>query len=125
MLRMALFTLIWLAAFAVRIGFLVPAGVALVRVQASLLPDDEDTIVPVDRTFSGNAGKQGDGYAPPGILAPPHGAITFRAAWKSFDWLERRRILLLYAKFVLIEGATRLVFWPVLGTDAWPNRWNP
>lgn len=80
----------------VSLFIVLPAAVSLARVEASLLPEDEDTIVPVDRTFNGKVVPKeygGTGY------------LGFVDAWKSFDWEARRRLLKLYAKIFMIAIA--------------------
>lgn len=124
-LRRLSFAAVWLVAQVARVELLIPAQIATVRVQTSLLPDDEDTIIPVDRTFSAPAGREGAGFVPPGILAPRRGAISFKSAWRSYDWAERKRILFLYAKFMLMEAGVLAAFSIVIGKDVWPGFWHP
>ncbi|KAF1997362.1 hypothetical protein P154DRAFT_537192 [Amniculicola lignicola CBS 123094] len=78
-----------------------PAHVTLVRVEASILPDEHDTIVPFDRTF--------DGKVVPRVLGGS-GAVGFLDAWKSFNWEARRRIVKLFVKSTLILGGMFLIF---------------
>jgi hypothetical protein len=69
-----------------------PAIVTLVRIEASILPEDEDTIVPFDRSFGGKASVAGK--------------IGFLDAWRSFNWEARRRLIKLFAKvFLILLGA--------------------
>jgi hypothetical protein len=86
-----------------------PAIVTMVRVEASILPEDEDTIVPFDRTFAGKV--------VPKVVGGT-GAVSFLDAWRSFNWEARRRLLKLYVKIFFIM--TGLVFvmlhvWAVVG----------
>jgi hypothetical protein len=72
-----------------------PAIVTLVRIEASILPEDEDTIVPFDRTFGGK------------VVSAMHGGsgkIGFLDAWRSFNWEARRRLIKLFVKtfFILV-----------------------
>jgi len=60
-----------------------PATIALIRVQASFLPDDQESIVPFDRTFGKTDGQTG---------------ITFREAWRSVGRDGWKRIAKLIAK---------------------------
>lgn len=91
-----------------------PALVTLVRVEASILPEDQDTIVPFDRTFAGKV--------VPKILGGT-GCIGFLDAWKSFNWEARGRLIKLYIKFFLIITAVVFImahllafeFWAILG----------
>lgn len=114
-------TLSWLLVHAANILINLPLNMVSVRIQASLLPEDEDTIVTFDRTFglNGNHGLQ------PGLLAQPRGALSFKEAWRSITWAEMRRMILLHAKFVLVEAAISAVFWTMLGKDALPMQYIP
>jgi hypothetical protein len=70
-----------------------PAIVTLVRIEASILPEDEDTIVPFDRPFDGKAVSQMHGGS---------GKVGFLDAWRSFNWEARRRLIKLFVKVSLI-----------------------
>jgi hypothetical protein len=73
-----------------------PAAVTLVRIESSILPEDEDTIVPFDRTFGGKVVSQ---------MAGGDGKISFLNAWRSFNWEARRRLIKLVVKgFFVIMG---------------------
>ncbi|KAH7396742.1 hypothetical protein DE146DRAFT_48132 [Phaeosphaeria sp. MPI-PUGE-AT-0046c] len=73
-----------------------PAIVTLVRIEASILPEDEDTIVPFDRTFGGKVVSKMTGGT---------GTIGFLDAWRSFTWEARRRLIKLFFKvFFIITG---------------------
>lgn len=133
---MAAHVAIWLWAQSTRLLLLVPAGIVLTRVQASLLPQDEDAIVPLDRRFearypsSNDSSGDGRGYVPPrgqqGILAPARGALGVREAWAGVDSREYSRVLWFYGKLMLVELGVRVAFWPVLGSQVWPRPyWNP
>jgi hypothetical protein len=78
-------------ALSVVLSFLLvlPAQVTLTRVQASLLPDTEETIVPFDRSF--------DGKVIPEIVGGS-GVISMLDAWKTFNWSSRIRLVKAYAK---------------------------
>ena len=74
-----------------------PAMVTLARVEASILPEDQDTIVPFDRTFGGKVVTKMMGGT---------GVVGFLDAWRSFNWEGRRRLLKLFVKnFFLLAGA--------------------
>jgi hypothetical protein len=66
-----------------------PAVVTQVRIESSILPEDQDTIVPFDRTFGGKVVSQ---------MLGGSGRIGFLDAWRSFNWEARRRLLKLYVK---------------------------
>ena len=70
-----------------------PAIVTLVRIEASILPEDEDTIVPFDRTFGGKVVSK---------LLGGTGTISFLDAWRSFNWEARRRLIKLYIKIFFV-----------------------
>lgn len=114
-------TLSWTLVHAADLLILLPLYMAGTRVQASLLPEDEDTIVTFDRTFKfrGHNGLQ------PGLLAQPRGALSFQEAWQSITRSELRRMILLRAKFVVVEVVISVVFWTVLGKSALPMHWVP
>lgn len=76
-----------------------PALVTLVRIEASILPEDEDTIVPFDRSFGGKVVSQ---------MLGGTGKIGFLNAWRSFNWEARRRLIKLFTKVLFI--ITGLVF---------------
>ncbi len=78
-----------------------PANVSLTRVQASMLPEEHESIVPFDRTFSGKV--------KPEILGGS-GAVGMLDAWKTFGWAARLRLVKLYAKIGLIQFAITLGF---------------
>lgn len=84
-------------------GFLVifPAYVALTRVYASALPEQDESIVPFDRTFGGRTQPRTDGG---------HGVVSMLDAWRTFDWAARIRLIKLYAKIFAIEFSTTLFF---------------
>lgn len=71
----------------------IPANVVLFRCQASLLPADEQTIVPFDRTFQLDTVRE-KGYG------------SMVEAWKTFSWAAWKRLVLLYVKVTLITIAT-------------------
>lgn len=73
-----------------------PATVVLVRVAASMLPEENEAVVPFDRSFSGKV--------TPAILGG-QGKIGMLEAWKSFDWSSRIRLLKLMGKVAAIVVA--------------------
>ena len=99
---------VMLASFAVAISGLVasvlvviPAVVTLKRVQASLLPEENESIVSFDRTFGGKV--------QPAVLGGS-GVVSMLDAWKTFDWAARFRLLKLYLKITAIQIATSILF---------------
>jgi hypothetical protein len=79
----------------------IPANIALTRVQASLIPETEETIVPFDRTFNGKV--------VPEILGGT-GVIGMLDAWKTFDRAARIRIVKAYVKVFAMQFALTLSF---------------
>ncbi|KAJ4295493.1 hypothetical protein N0V90_007506 [Kalmusia sp. IMI 367209] len=99
------FILRWVAVLVISVActlFLcLPAIVTQVRVEASILPDDQDTIVPFDRTFGGKVVSK--------VLGGT-GCVSFLDAWRSFNWEARRRLIKLYLKtFAVIVGLLFIV----------------
>lgn len=90
------------------VAVVVPASVALTRVQASLLTEEEETIVPFDRSFGGRV--------IPAIVGGS-GVIGALDAWKTFDWNSRVRLLKMYAKALVIQVSVALLFGLVLGME--------
>lgn len=79
----------------------IPADVTLKRVQASMLPEEDESIVPFDRTFAGKVVPE---------IVGGTGAIGMLDAWKSFDKSARIRLLKLYGKVFAIQVATTIMF---------------
>jgi hypothetical protein len=94
-LQLASLVALWVVTF---FSLVVPATVALTRVQASLI--EEDTIIPFDKTFGGKIDRtSGD--------SPRIGMLD---AWKTFGWNSRVRLLKLYAKVFAMQLATMAFF---------------
>lgn len=85
-----------------------PAVVTLIRVEASILPEDQDVIVPFDRTFGGKV--------VPKVLGGT-GSVSFMDAWRSFNWEARRRLIKLYIKGFLWVAALTIVIFQVLALE--------
>lgn len=79
----------------------VPANVVLTRVQASILPDTEETIVPFDRSFGGKVIPE---------IVGGSGVIGMLDAWKTFDWAARIRVIKAYVKVALMQLAVTCLF---------------
>lgn len=93
--------LVGLIAIGTVILVVIPADVTLKRVQASMLPEEDDSIVPFDRTFAGKV--------KPEILGGS-GAVGMLDAWKTFDRSARIRLIKLYAKVFAVQAATTFMF---------------
>lgn len=92
--------------FAIVLAILIalPATVILVRVAASMLPEENETVVPFDRAFGGKV--------TPAIIGG-QGKIGMVEAWQSYDWSSRLRLLKLMAKLVGIMVALYLLVFGV------------
>ena len=75
---------------------LFPAQVMLTRVQASLLSEEEESIVPFDRSYGGKV--------VPAMVGGT-GRLEMRDAWKTFDWNSRVRLFKIYAKVLGMQMA--------------------
>ena len=84
---------------------LIPADATLKRVQASMLPEEYETIVPFDRTFAGKV--------IPEILGGK-GCVSMLDAWKTFDRDARLRLIKIYAKLLTIQIAVTFMFAMIL-----------
>jgi len=87
----------------------IPATVAMVRVAASMLPEEDETIVPFDRTFGG--------LTTPEIIGG-QGKIGIVEAWRSFNWECRRRLLRTVIKVAAIVMTTWVLFTIVVMIEA-------
>jgi len=95
------------AAICVDIFVALPLLATLSRIEAALLPEDEDTIVPVDRSFGGKV--------VPNSVAGTCAVATFKNAFKSIDGEARRRMAKVYFKmFIVITGVLFIAFHAVL-----------
>ncbi|KAK0101845.1 hypothetical protein ONS96_005823 [Cadophora gregata f. sp. sojae] len=79
----------------------IPANVMLTRVQASLLVDTEETIVPFDRSFGGKVIPE---------IVGGSGRIGMLDAWKTFDGAARIRLIKAYLKVVGMQLAVSFLF---------------
>jgi hypothetical protein len=99
-----------LVTFAVWAIAFVPATVLLVRVQASLLPPDEDTIIPFDRSY--------DGTIEPAIVGGK-GYVTMKDAIRTFPRSSWIRIYVLQAKIFGLVLASVVLFAAVVAPQVW------
>ncbi|KAI0889122.1 uncharacterized protein GGS22DRAFT_153187 [Annulohypoxylon maeteangense] len=81
--------IVLLVSLVLHIFLVIPTQVILTRVQASLLPDEDDTVVPFDRSFSGKV--------EPAIVGGK-GFVTVKDAWQSFSRASWVRLVKLYVK---------------------------
>ncbi|KAF3767811.1 hypothetical protein M406DRAFT_321733 [Cryphonectria parasitica EP155] len=87
----------------------IPAQVVLCRVQASLLPPDEDTIVPFDRSFGG--------VVEPAVVTGK-GYVDFLTAWRTFERASWIRLYRLLAKIMLVALAVYAVVMVIVVPEA-------
>lgn len=92
------------------VGLLVPATVALTRCEASMLPEEDETIVPFDRTFGGKV--------TPEILGGS-GRVGYLEAWASFSGASRIRLLKLFGKIIVIDVLLHAFFLFAFAVNAW------
>lgn len=104
MLVVKMIAIVFLFIFA-SVAIVIPAQVTLTRVQASMVSEEEETIVPFDRSF--------DGKVIPEIVGGP-GALSMLDAWKTFEWNSRIRVLKLYVKVGAMQLASSFLFILVL-----------
>jgi len=83
------------------IGLYIPAHVALVRVEASMLPAEVETVVSFDRTFGGRVIAESEGGS---------GKLGFVDAWTSFEKAQRMRLLKVFGKIFLVETMLHVFF---------------
>ncbi|QKX64528.1 uncharacterized protein TRUGW13939_11703 [Talaromyces rugulosus] len=78
-----------------------PAEVTFIRVAASMLPEDDEAIVPFDRSFGGKVTPE---------IVGGQGKIGIVDAWRSFNWGSRMRFLNVVGRVFLLQIAVSLVF---------------
>lgn len=94
-----------LACVVAGIFLILPAHVVLVRVQASLLPEDQDTIIPFDRTFEGKV-------EPAVVGGLGHATVT--DAWSTFSRSAWRRLITFYIKIYAIVVVGWLIMFAIM-----------
>lgn len=90
------------------VGIMVPANVTLTRMQASLLSDAEETVVPFDRTFGGKVESEEDGGK---------GVVGMLDAWKTFTGVSRLRLLKLYAQVFAAQAVIVMLGAMAVGSE--------
>ncbi|KAJ5593826.1 uncharacterized protein N7459_000034 [Penicillium hispanicum] len=74
----------------------IPARVIFVRVAASMLPEEDETVVPFDRSFGGKVQPE---------IVGGSGRIGLMDAWTTFDWSARVRFAKVMGKTLAIQLA--------------------
>ncbi|ORY62905.1 uncharacterized protein BCR38DRAFT_409894 [Pseudomassariella vexata] len=100
--------LVFIISISLTIFLAIPAHVVLTRVQASLLPEEDETIVPFDRSFQGKM--------EPAIVGG-RGFVTVMDAWKTFSRASWIRLVKLYLKIFLAGLAVSAVCVLVLAPE--------
>lgn len=88
----------------------VPAQVIFVRVAASMLPEEDETIVPFDRSFGGKVNPE---------IVGGSGKIGIVDAWTSFDWAARVRLAKVIAKTFAMQVAVGAVAFLTVGIQVY------
>ncbi|KAI6086194.1 hypothetical protein F4821DRAFT_260282 [Hypoxylon rubiginosum] len=96
--------IVLLITLVLHIFLVIPTQVILTRVQASLLPDDDDTVVPFDRSFAGKV--------EPAIVGGK-GFVTVKDAWQSFSRASWMRLVKLYVK-IFLAGLALAFLWMIV-----------
>lgn len=101
MLNLLRFLAVPTTALFVSLAVLLPASVTLTRLEATLLPEDETTLVPFDR----------EAIVSDDINPTVRGAsrALFVQAWRSFDSAARLRLVKLYVKLIMAQLAVFFV----------------
>ncbi|KAI5925244.1 putative ubiquitin conjugating enzyme [Camillea tinctor] len=93
--------IVLLVSLVLHIFLVIPAQVVLTRVQASLLPEEDDTIVPFDRSFQSKV--------EPAIVGGK-GFVSMIDAWKTFSRASWTRLVKLYLKIFLASVGISLLW---------------
>jgi hypothetical protein len=92
--------IIFVVTLLIQVLVVIPANVALIRVQASLLPVDEDAVVPFDRSFKGKV--------EPAIVGGK-GFVTMKDALATFSRQSWIRLYVLNIKVFFVIIATHVL----------------
>ncbi|KAI9373441.1 hypothetical protein BJX61DRAFT_552205 [Aspergillus egyptiacus] len=85
----------------------VPANVIFVRVAASMLPDEDEAIVPFDRSFGGRVDPEVVGG----------GVLSIADAWKTFDRDGWKRYIMAHVKAMGIQVGVTMLFSVVIAAE--------
>ncbi|PYI00065.1 ubiquitin conjugating enzyme [Aspergillus ellipticus CBS 707.79] len=88
----------------------IPARAIFIRVAASMLPEEDESIVPFDRSFGGKVS--------PAILGGS-GKVSIMDAWKTFDRPALMRFVRAIGKGFALEFAVVALFSGLLGLEIW------
>lgn len=87
----------------------VPAKVAFIRVAASMLPEEDEAIVPFDRSFGSKVTPE---------IVGGSGKIGIVEAWRSFDWGSRVRFIKVVIKAAVMVLGVSVVMGTVIALEA-------
>ncbi|KAJ5823723.1 hypothetical protein N7447_006063 [Penicillium robsamsonii] len=106
----ALYRLLGVSVVPVILAFLIsmPARVIFVRVAASMLPEEDETIVPFDRSFGGKVSP---------AITGGSGKIGLMDAWTTFDWAARVRFAKVIGKTFAMQVALTIFATLVFGVE--------
>lgn len=96
--------IVLIVSLVLKVFLVIPVHVVLTRVQASLLPEEDETIVPFDRSFQGTV--------EPAIVGGK-GFVSPMDAWRTFSRASWVRLVKLYVKVFLV-GLALSVAWVVV-----------
>jgi hypothetical protein len=81
-------------------GLYIPSYVALIRVEASVLPANIESIVRIDRTFGGRVTVDSEGCT---------NGLGFVAAWSSFTASQRKKLLSMIGRIFAVEVVLHMI----------------
>jgi hypothetical protein len=90
---------------ALNLLFVIPSTVVLVRVQASLLPPEEDAVIPFDRSYGGTV--------EPAVVGGK-GYVTIKNALKTFKRSSWIRLYVLYIKIFVVSLVLHALLFAVI-----------
>jgi len=103
-----------IAAIAMSLGMVLPSYIALIRTEASLLPEDMSAIVPFDRTFGGRFLQTEE---PTAHRCAFMKKMTVRGAFMTFNRDTYKRTLKMLVKFAVVGLTIDAVFIGVLAAE--------
>lgn len=91
---MVKYSIVCFAGLVIFLAVSIPASITLQRVQASLLPEEDEPIVPFDRSFGGRVVPISKGGS---------GRVGMKDAWTTFGWKAMGWLMILYVKLVALQ----------------------
>jgi len=101
------------AFFGVTLFHILPSHIALIRTEASLLPEDMSAIVPFDRTFGGRFNWEAMAERKTCIVR----GLSVRGAYAAFDKSTYMASLKIFAKFFAIMLSVTVAFAFIIATE--------